>query len=58
LKAVVYHGIGDVRLDNIDIPEINENEALLKVKSAALCGTDIRVQTSGHRSIPAGNREY
>lgn len=54
MKAIVYHGIGDVRLDDIDIPNINENEALLKVKSAALCQTDIRVQAYGHRSIPAG----
>jgi L-iditol 2-dehydrogenase len=52
LKAIVYHGINDVRLDDIAIPEINENEALLKVFSSALCATDLRVKASGHRRIP------
>jgi L-iditol 2-dehydrogenase len=52
LKAIVFHGINDVRLDEIDIPEINENEALIKVRAAALCGTDLRVKASGHRCIP------
>jgi L-iditol 2-dehydrogenase len=52
LKAIVFHGINDVRLDDIEIPEINENEALLKVRAAALCGTDLRVKASGHRCIP------
>jgi L-iditol 2-dehydrogenase len=54
LKAIVYHSIGDIRLEDIDIPEINENEALLKVKVVALCGTDLRVKASGHRSIKEG----
>ncbi|MCL4386672.1 MAG: alcohol dehydrogenase catalytic domain-containing protein, partial [Cyanobacteria bacterium] len=36
---------------NTCIPEINENEALLKVHAAAICGTDLRVITSGHRHI-------
>jgi L-iditol 2-dehydrogenase len=52
LKAIVFHGINDVRLDDIAIPEINENEALLKVHVSALCGTDLRVKASGHRGIP------
>lgn len=52
MKAIVYHGINDVRLDNIAVPEINEYEALLKVHSSALCGTDLRVKSSGHRGIP------
>lgn len=54
MKAIVYHNIGDVRLEDINIPEINENEALLRVKAAALCGTDLRVEASGHRSILEG----
>jgi len=51
LKAIVFHGIDDVRLDEMEIPKINENEALLKVGAAALCGTDLRVKASGHRCI-------
>jgi len=51
LKAIVFHGINDVRLDEMEIPEINENEALLKVGASALCGTDLRVKASGHRCI-------
>ena len=51
MKAIVYHGINDVRLDNVETPRINENQALLKVKTAAICGTDLRVKAAGHRAI-------
>jgi len=55
LKAVVFHGIEDLRIEDISIPEIGDYEALLKVGAAALCGSDLRVKAFGHKCIPAGS---
>jgi L-iditol 2-dehydrogenase len=50
LVAYLY-GPKDIRLKEISIPEINDNEILLKVKSAAICGTDIRMINNGYKGI-------
>jgi L-iditol 2-dehydrogenase len=55
LKALVFHGIEDLRIEEMEVPEIGDFEALLKVRAAAICGSDIRVKASGHKSIPDGS---
>jgi L-iditol 2-dehydrogenase len=55
LKALVFHGIEDLRIEEMEVPEIGDFEALLKVRAAAICGSDIRVKASGHKSIPEGS---
>ena len=54
MKALVFHGIEDIRLEDIDTPGIGDGEILLKVHSAAICATDLRVKTNSHRTIPQG----
>lgn len=51
MLAAYLYGPKDLRLKEIDIPETNDNEILLKVKSAAICGTDIRMITNGYKGI-------
>ena len=51
MKAIVYHGIGDVRLEELPKPEPKEGEILLKVEACAICGTDVRIINSGHHAI-------
>lgn len=42
MKAVVWHGIGDIRLDEVPEPTIqNENDAIVKITRSAVCGTDL-----------------
>ncbi|GAB2981315.1 alcohol dehydrogenase catalytic domain-containing protein [Frigoribacterium salinisoli] len=42
MKAVVWHGEGDIRLDSIDDPSIVEaTDAIVKVTRSAICGTDL-----------------
>jgi L-iditol 2-dehydrogenase len=55
LKALVFHGIEDLRIEEMEVPEIGDFDALLKVRAAAICGSDIRVKSSGHKSIPEGS---
>lgn len=42
MKALVFHGIGDIRLDNVHEPKIeNKNDAIIRITTSAICGTDL-----------------
>lgn len=42
MKAVVYHGIGDIRLDDVPEPTIKEStDAIVRITVSAICGTDL-----------------
>lgn len=42
LKAVVFHGPGDVRVEEVKRPEIRDrSDVILKVEQASICGTDL-----------------
>lgn len=48
MKASVLYGIGDVRCEMVDIPEIGADEVLVNVKYAGICGSDLpRAMRSG-----------
>ncbi|MHA2396261.1 MAG: zinc-dependent alcohol dehydrogenase, partial [Candidatus Thorarchaeota archaeon] len=48
MKAAMYYGIGDVRYEEVDIPEIGPGELLIKVGVATTCGTDVKTYKRGH----------
>jgi len=48
MKAAVFHGIKDVRLEEIEVPRISPYEVLVKVKAALTCGTDRKMYLRGH----------
>lgn len=42
MRALVYHGPGDVRLDDVPKPAIQHpNDAIVRVTTSAICGTDL-----------------
>ena len=42
MKAVVWHGLGDIRLDNVPMPKIQEpTDAIVRLTASAICGTDL-----------------
>lgn len=44
MKAVVFHGIGDVRLDDVPDPRIEQpGDAIVRITSSAICGTDLHM---------------
>lgn len=44
MKAVVFHGIGDIRLDNVPEPKIQDStDAIVRLTSSAICGTDLHM---------------
>ena len=46
MKAIVKHTRGfGAALQMVDIPAIDENEVLVKVKATSICGTDVHIYT-------------
>lgn len=44
MKAVVFHGIGDIRLENVPEPKIQEpTDAIVRLTTSAICGTDLHM---------------
>jgi threonine dehydrogenase-like Zn-dependent dehydrogenase len=44
MKAVVFHGIGDIRLDNVSEPKIKDKtDAIIRITTSAICGTDLHM---------------
>jgi threonine dehydrogenase-like Zn-dependent dehydrogenase len=44
MKAVVFHGVGDIRLDDVPEPTIQEpTDAIVRLTSSAICGTDLHM---------------
>ncbi|HEY8266879.1 MAG TPA: alcohol dehydrogenase catalytic domain-containing protein [Steroidobacteraceae bacterium] len=42
MKAVVFHGIGDIRLETVRDPKLKEpTDALIRITASAICGTDL-----------------
>ena len=56
MRAAVYYGIRDIRLEDVPTPKINEREVLVKCRAAAICGTDLRIYNHGHSKIPPGKK--
>jgi L-iditol 2-dehydrogenase len=55
MRAALLYGKEDLRLEEIPVPEAGPGEVLLRVKAAAICGTDIRMFRNGARGAGPGN---
>lgn len=47
MKAAVFHGVKDVRFEEVDKPELDEGEALLRVRACGICGSDLHTYREG-----------
>jgi (R,R)-butanediol dehydrogenase/meso-butanediol dehydrogenase/diacetyl reductase len=52
MKALRWHGRGDIRLDEVPEPYAKEDEVKIAVKWCGICGSDINEYTSGPIIIP------
>ncbi|HYD40917.1 MAG TPA: zinc-dependent alcohol dehydrogenase [Anaeromyxobacter sp.] len=42
MRAVVFHGVGDLRLEDVDEPSLLEpTDAIVRITRSAICGTDL-----------------
>ena len=52
MRAAVYRGINDVRVETIPVPEIGPGEVLVKIHTCGICGTDLKKIHIGSHSTP------
>jgi L-iditol 2-dehydrogenase len=48
MRAVVFHGPGDLRDEILPRPEPARGEIVLRIDAALTCGTDVKVRRRGH----------
>src|SRR5438128_973292 len=52
MKAAVYRGVNDVRVETVPVPDIGPGEMLVRVHSCGVCGTDLKKIATGSHSAP------
>jgi threonine dehydrogenase-like Zn-dependent dehydrogenase len=56
MKAVVWHGKHDVRVDSVDDPQIQEpTDAIIRVTSTAICGSDLHLYSGRVMTMEEGD---
>jgi len=48
MRAVVFYGPGDLRLEQVAVPSAGAGEVVVKLKAALTCGTDFKAYRQGH----------
>jgi L-iditol 2-dehydrogenase len=52
MRAVVYRGVNDLRLETVPVPAIGPGELLVKVATCGVCGTDLKKIHTGSHTAP------
>lgn len=52
MRAAVYRGVNDVRVETIPVPEIGVGEVLVKIDTCGICGTDLKKIHTGSHAAP------
>ena len=52
MRAAVYRGLNDVRIETIPVPEIGDGEVLVKIHTCGICGTDLKKIHTGSHDAP------
>jgi len=51
MKAAVLTELGKLELQEVPLPEIGEDDALLEVRATAVCGSDLRIMKYGNPRV-------
>src|SRR5215475_7907271 len=52
MRAAVYRGKDDVRLETVPVPKIEAGELLVRIHTCGICGTDLKKISTGSHSAP------
>ncbi len=52
MRAAVYRGVNDVRIEQVPVPEIGPGELLVRIDTCGICGTDLKKIHTGSHSAP------
>ncbi|MCI7814481.1 MAG: alcohol dehydrogenase catalytic domain-containing protein [Lachnospiraceae bacterium] len=55
MKAARLLGKERIEIQEIPIPEIGEDEMLIRVRAASICGTDVRMYKNGYQDVSEDN---
>lgn len=51
MKVFRFYAPGDVRIEDAPEPEAGPGEVKIRVRACSMCGTDVKISTSGHLRI-------
>ena len=51
MKAAVLHGIGQMAVEDVPVPEIDDDSALMRVEAVCICGSDVRILHHGNSRV-------
>lgn len=52
MKAAVWHGVKDLRVEDVELRDIKDNEVRVKVAWAGICGSDLHEYVEGPVFVP------
>jgi L-iditol 2-dehydrogenase len=52
MRAAVYRGINDIRMETVPVPRIGPGELLVRIATCGICGTDLKKVQAGSHSAP------
>ncbi|MFP5235927.1 MAG: zinc-dependent dehydrogenase [Acidobacteriota bacterium] len=52
MRAVVYRGVNDMRVETVPVPSIGRGELLVRIATCGICGTDLKKIHTGSHSAP------
>ena len=52
MRAAIYRGVNDVRIETIPVPAIGDGEVLVKIDTCGICGTDLKKIHTGSHTAP------
>src|SRR5688572_5990026 len=55
MKAVIFRGVGDIRLEVVPDPELTEKtDAIVRITTSAICGTDLHLVRGTYPGLKPG----
>jgi len=54
MKGAIYHGPGDIRVEDMDMPQAGDVGAVVRVRAAGICGTDVHAYKTSRTGYATG----
>lgn len=51
MKAAILHGIDQMSVEDVPVPEIDDDSALMRVEAVCICGSDVRILHHGNPRV-------
>lgn len=51
MRVATFYAPGDIRLDDVDEPQVGPGQLKIRVRNCSTCGTDVKISRSGHPNM-------